>query len=840
MANENDQDQQKAAESARARASADDMSAKEAKRMADALRRLTENVDTIKKSLNKLDTGLKDGTKRAVDLGPVLAGLRNSLADLDDVNEEDRKAIEKNIKAKEGEYKAALASQFAWNVAGAALSKSVGAVAGGLKSLASSYQGNSSAFQTSADLIGVAADAVNGTGQAIAQGFQVAGQGLMMTGKAGMRAGVVLELLGVGLSAFMHGLSDATKFGVQFLAREIDNTIKTFNQASAAGALFAGGMTEFRNAAAEAMLTPEEFSKVIADNTVALSMYGGTVSNGVAQFTKINNAMGTYRKELLNLGLTTEEIAAGQAGYMEMVAISGQAQRRDYAALAKETRDYLVNLRAIADLTGENVKSAEDRARSASLEGDILSELVGMSSDATEFAKNQANFKNAIKIIGPEFETMFKQVFKYKAPQGEEAIAYANLPAMQEIMRRAESYIRAGMDPKELKDRLTADYKELGGALKEQGLNLSRVIGPASRLGNEYNKVMQLGAAAGLRGIKSTNLTEDADKELAEQAAKTGDALTNNVSAATDALVKFKAGLLESLNPGIESFAKITKNALIEIGDVLEKISPGSAARARAAAEKMPGGGGGGGTPSAKPPAEPTLLDKAFGTGNAVGSLYESVMEKGTGLISNIFETASTESKLRNSPGAKLLNFDGSPTGNQTHFDMLNEVMRSKFLDMVAEYGKPITVTSGARTPEDQLRLYNQWIAAGGGPNTPTAGGITTPTKPGTWDSHVVGKAMDISKTDFAQLQAKGLLEKYGFQTIASDPGHLQMLGKGGITDGVSIAGEAGPEAVIPLPDGRTIPVKMDMGELISKVQELIDISKEHADTSDKMLRASA
>jgi hypothetical protein len=66
------------------------------------------------------------------------------------------------------------------------------------------------------------------------------------------------------------------------------------------------------------------------------------------------------------------------------------------------------------------------------------------------------------------------------------------------------------------------------------------------------------------------------------------------------------------------------------------------------------------------------------------------------------------------------------------------------------------------------------------------------------------------------------------------------MLAKGGITNGVSIAGEAGPEAVIPLPDGRTIPVKMDMGELISKMQELIDISKEHADTSDKMLRASA
>jgi len=37
----------------------------------------------------------------------------------------------------------------------------------------------------------------------------------------------------------------------------------------------------------------------------------------------------------------------------------------------------------------------------------------------------------------------------------------------------------------------------------------------------------------------------------------------------------------------------------------------------------------------------------------------------------------------------------------------------------------------------------------------------------------------------------------------------LPGFAKGGITRGVSIAGEAGPEAIVPLPDGRTIPVKM-------------------------------
>jgi len=37
----------------------------------------------------------------------------------------------------------------------------------------------------------------------------------------------------------------------------------------------------------------------------------------------------------------------------------------------------------------------------------------------------------------------------------------------------------------------------------------------------------------------------------------------------------------------------------------------------------------------------------------------------------------------------------------------------------------------------------------------------------------------------------------------------VEQLALGGITDGISIAGERGPEAVVPLPDGRTIPVNI-------------------------------
>lgn len=82
--------------------------------------------------------------------------------------------------------------------------------------------------------------------------------------------------------------------------------------------------------------------------------------------------------------------------------------------------------------------------------------------------------------------------------------------------------------------------------------------------------------------------------------------------------------------------------------------------------------------------------------------------------------------------------------------------------------------------------------------------------------------------------------------------GQMPKMADGGITTGPSIAGEAGPEAVVPLPDGRAIPVNIVGGsmsggqtELInlltalnSKMDQLIYINGAIADLNNSQLRA--
>ena len=65
----------------------------------------------------------------------------------------------------------------------------------------------------------------------------------------------------------------------------------------------------------------------------------------------------------------------------------------------------------------------------------------------------------------------------------------------------------------------------------------------------------------------------------------------------------------------------------------------------------------------------------------------------------------------------------------------------------------------------------------------------------------------------------------------------MPKMAEGGITQGPSIAGETGPEAVIPLANGRSIQV--DMPGLVEGVQELISLMRNQNDTSSKILQAT-
>jgi len=208
----------------------------------------------------------------------------------------------------------------------------------------------------------------------------------------------------------------------------------------------------------------------------------------------------------------------------------------------------------------------------------------------------------------------------------------------------------------------------------------------------------------------------------------------------------------------------------------------------------------------------------------------------------------------------KLIKFSGHGAGAKENWNKLNPDFRNRFLALLSDPawgGQTIPYISGQRSDEQQENLYKRWKAAGGSiPDKPTADGITTPVPPismgGKPNSHNLGLAIDVGREGLSKLEASGLLGKYGFRSgntfRTPDPVHIQDAGYRAARNGAIVepktggslmqVGEGGQaEAIVPLPDGRSIPVTIkNSSEQMSGMKELFTAMTDKFDTMIDLL----
>ena len=145
--------------------------------------------------------------------------------------------------------------------------------------------------------------------------------------------------------------------------------------------------------------------------------------------------------------------------------------------------------------------------------------------------------------------------------------------------------------------------------------------------------------------------------------------------------------------------------------------------------------------------------------------------------------------------------------------------------------GQRLQITSAKRSRADQERLYNAYIS--GQSPYPAA-------RPGT-SAHELGSAVDIGNFNAAMeyLYAAGLR-----QTVANDPVHFQLsAANGGVLSGPASGYAAtlhGTEAVVPSPDGRSIPVQnTDNGNFemqLERLDTIISVMRDNVQATQKLL----
>jgi hypothetical protein len=640
--------------------------------------------------------------------------------------------------------------------------------------------------------------------------------------------------------------------GYQVLNQVYTDIRDSFGKIQQAGGNLAGGMTELITLTTTAgVQNTKIFADAVSQNMESVRRTGLGFDETANRLAAVSNKIrGTKLGEQLDkLGYTTQEQLGLMIDVMSNLNQAGDRRVRSDKELADLTVQYGKDLKALQEITQGDVRAKMRDAQRAmaapalqamadELGPEFAKRATGVVKTLGEYGKLGQDMMSALKVRNiagggadfmaayrrdPEIKALYDQMRAYFM-EGRVGGKAVSTDTGEQAALQAEDIA------KKVYDRQRA--AETGATTEQKRARTGRVVTEtlaAGSIGNVGTLATQLEYRTNL-AMRAQDLGNiEAEKKAAADAADNQKKLDANAAKARERTEKAGAGQLKTLSKtggALETFSDrmdgaddaVTrfKNDLNDVNDWLEKLKPGLTKTGYNMADEITGGVN-----------ETTSAATASSAGTAT----------------------SAATGVNAAMASSLINFTNN-SGDQAHFSLLAPPAQSAFLNMSQEFntatGKKLTLTSGARTPEEQADLYNRWVKAGGNySDKPTAAGITTPTRPGAPDPHVEGRAIDISRDDYRalmSLEGGALLKKYGFQSVKGDEGHLQLprMETGGVTEGPTLAGEGKQrEAVVPLPDGRTIPVSMDWSEIIEKFDRMISIMSDQHHTSSKILRAS-
>jgi hypothetical protein len=772
----------------------------------DPIKRQARLTADANKSFLSLDRAIKSGRTRWVDATDQIQRLAEQIEEVTDTSK--KAELQKQLDTAKEKASAAQRNKFLADSFGELAKGVFNAGVGITKSVVNSYQSGASAFQTFGDAATAGLDATNNTVQGIAK---AGGAGALALGALGVVSGGTAVALGaiVGVAAEVYNsFNDLAKFGINVAVKELDATAKSFNTASKAGAVFTGGIMDFRNAGPEVGLTMVQFSKLIAENGDKFAQFGGTVTAGIKGFRELSKGMLPAREGLIKLGYSIEEISEGALKYAAMSSSVSTRQRTDYDNLAKESTRYLENLRLISAFTGEDAKKAEAAADEAAADAAVDARL------RKEYAEGNkevvAKFRQMIAAAAPGAErAALKESFgMYGAMTEKTAFIMSQSPTLyQTVNENLRNLTDKTMSLSQVTDKQLRLQKDRAPLIQQEALSIQSSIGIAGNFdsaltdsGKEIRNLTDYYARI-QRGESPEKIKKDLDT-LKDAGGATAD-YAKLIIKGQDLHIRMQKEL-DVVITQFQKFAKVTDAVIKGIRDALGNAGykPGNVSSSSSGGAPPVSSGRGAGTQGA---AKEQIANAVA----AVKGVFSgaSAAGKGRGYVAGSGKELTLASLLSN-PILSGLNVtstnDGEHVPGSKHYEnkaadfSVRGLAADEIVKKVAAI-KNIDPTKIKVWAEDKSR-DTDWaksiIAAGG-------------------DVHPVG--------------------------ISSAPHiHMELMKKGGITTGPSIAGEAGPEAVVPLPDGRSIPVQIDMSAMIDKLDQLLSVMKDQHSTSEQILYAQS
>ena len=594
------------------------------------------------------------------------------------------------------------------------------------------------------------------------------------------------QLFGAGLVAGGTGLKALAK-GAELAAEQSDRLYGSFVELTRAGVTSSDGMLGLTDSAQRLGFGLDQvgiaaFNQLMTQASRDIAMMAGSAAQGRRRFAEFSGEIvrSDLGRQFMMMGFSVEDINTGVAGFVKQQVALGRAQSMSQQQLRDGAAQYLRELDALTRLTGIQKQELE--------------------------AQMDSNRRN---------ERFRAAIEKVRREQGDEAarslelnmaVASERFPELSEGLKdiaagfvtteAAQRAFLAGMGdvPKAMTRGIGSGFQELSQAAK---LTTERMgsLAEVGAFGPVFGSFFESLKAAGMSN-------EDAARRALE--------IMKDQEKGGDAAVASQVDLRRSQMNARDSLQNFVKMGVNPVTRALQKMAGVPEAAVGTLPGETPGGamtgttGGGGFT---------GLVGKtlqALGLGPTAGA-------RPTGGAAAGGEATAAAAGFR---PENLLNFTGA-SGSKANFMALESSIRDRVLAAAAEYnqttGKKLTINSARRDSADQMRLWQESVRAGRPGVGPTGMPIA---RPGT-SSHELGLAVDIQ--EYRDAAAVAALNRAGlFQKVPRDPVHFSMA-RGGIARGPDTGYAAtlhGTEAVVPLPDGRAIPVKIEVPEITNPFQD--------------------
>jgi putative chitinase len=658
-----------------------------------------------------------------------------------------------------------------------------------------------------------ATDSVKGLGKALlstTQGFTKYGGALDSAGDAAFSLGKNFGILGMALGGAVKAFTMVAKAGLE----QADNTLKAVDDITKFGAAGQFNADRFLSLAHEVGLTSKNLNlltKPLASMSTALTSLGADAGKGAEAFTQMAAISKEERMMYSRLGVSQEELLQNQADFVSLQRASGmqitEQMKRD-GSLRKASLEYTDNLLELAAITGKNVDTIKaEQAAALSREETLIQTNIQQREINRLRASGTEEDKARAKVLEDELKARNDLLTTVKAQTGSEKLtdAVANFFATGAINEQNAFLVRMGVPLEEFRERMargedvTSDFMN---ALKKAGDETVDSVGAAGMLSKEVREAFGLEKEflqflAGRRDIDEKGARDAAEAKI-KAAGEEGKDTAKDVRATLQETERtIQIGLdkvVQEFNPLMKGFGLATAAA----GALAAAAGAAAVALGKIAAVGALGG-------NIKGDSRDALKDKGKVTQGKDGRYRDDKgrfvkapdAETSKGMFNKAGDALGKTLGVLGKVAAPVGALVGVVSSASEAVEGLEKVEKEKQEGKLT--AKEATVKKSEVVGEGAGGAIGGVGGAWAGAATGAAIGSVVPVI-GTAIGGIIGAALGTYLGKEVGGMAGGGLGK-----IIGE--NLPKMAKGGITKGPTIAGEEGPEAVIPLSENRSVPV---------------------------------